>query len=154
MSTSSAASVSSASFTSSAPSTSAIAGHDVASLLLRLALGVMFIAHGLTKVLVWTLAGTGQFFESIGLPAWVAWPITGLELVGGVLLILGVRVRWVALILAAELVGASIPHLGNGWMFTAPDGGWEYPVFLAVTALALSLLDGGKLTLSRLIGRN
>ncbi|MCM5705123.1 DoxX family protein [Larsenimonas salina] len=116
---------------SSDSSTSVIASHDIASLLLRLALGVMFIAHGLTKVLVWTLAGTGQFFESIGLPAWVAWPITGLE-----------------------LVGASMPHLGNGWMFTAPGGGWEYPAFLAVTALALSVLDGGKLTLPGLINRN
>ncbi|REC95422.1 DoxX family protein [Kushneria indalinina] len=128
-----------------------IAGHDIATLLLRLALGTMFIAHGLTKLLVWTLAGTGEFFASIGLPAWMAWPITGLELVGGALLILGVRVRWVALILAAELIGASMPHLANGWMFTAPDGGWEYPVFLAVTALALSLLDDGRLTLSRLV---
>ncbi|GHC14730.1 membrane protein [Kushneria pakistanensis] len=137
--------------TSTMTASSRPAGQDVAALLLRLALGTMFIAHGLTKLLVWTLAGTGQFFESIGLPAWVAWPITGLELIGGVLLILGVRVRWVALILAAELAGASMPHLANGWMFTAPDGGWEYPVFLAVTALALSLLDGGRLTLSRLI---
>lgn len=128
-------------------------GQDIAALLLRLALGTMFIAHGLIKLLVWTLAGTGQFFESIGLPAWVAWPITGLELVGGVLLILGVRVRWVALILAAELASASMPHLANGWMFTAPEGGWEYPVFLAVTALALSVLDGGRLTLPRLLGQ-
>ncbi|MFC0336993.1 putative oxidoreductase [Kushneria avicenniae] len=130
-----------------------VAGHDIAALLLRLALGTMFIAHGLTKLLVWTLAGTGQFFESIGLPAWVAWPITGLELIGGALLILGVRVRWVALILAAELAGASMPHLANGWMFTSSGGGWEYPVFLAVTALALSVLDGGRLTLPRFIQR-
>lgn len=127
-----------------------IAGHDIAVLLLRLALGTMFIAHGLTKLLVWTLAGTGAFFASIGLPAWVAWPITGLELVGGVLLMLGVRVRWVALLLAVELAGASVAHLANGWRFTASGGGWEYPVFLAVTALALSLLDGGRLTLPRL----
>ncbi len=133
---------------------SRLAGQDIATLLLRLALGTMFIAHGLTKLLVWTLAGTGEFFASIGLPAWVAWPITGLELIGGVLLILGVRVRWVALILAAELAGASVPHLANGWMFTAPEGGWEYPVFLAVTALALSIMGGGQLVVSRLAGRH
>ncbi|MCX2525295.1 DoxX family protein [Larsenimonas rhizosphaerae] len=135
-------------------SPSSMAGHDIAALLLRLALGIMFLAHGLTKVLVWTLPGTGQFFASIGLPSWMAWPITGLELIGGALLILGVRVRWVALILAAELAGASMPHLANGWMFTAPNGGWEYPVFLAATALALSFLDGGKLTIARLAGRH
>ncbi|SPJ33936.1 DoxX family protein [Kushneria phyllosphaerae] len=136
-----------------ASDSTSIAGHDIAALLLRLALGTMFIAHGLTKLLVWTLAGTGQFFASIGLPAWVAWPITGLELAGGILLILGVRVRWVALILAAELAGASMPHIANGWMFTSTGGGWEYPVFLAATALALSFLDGGKLTVSRFVGQ-
>lgn len=130
-----------------------ILGHDIAVLLLRLALGTIFIAHGLDRLLVWTLAGTGAFFGSIGLPAWVAWPITGLELVGGALLILGVRVRWVALILAVELAGASMPHLVKGWMFTASGGGWEYPAFLAVTALALSFLDGGKLTVFRLVGQ-
>lgn len=133
--------------------TRSLTGQDTAALLLRLALGTMFIAHGLTKLLVWTLSGTGAFFASIGLPAWVAWPITGLELVGGMLLILGVQVRWVALILALELVGASLPHIANGWMFTSTGGGWEYPVFLAATALALSFLDGGKLTVSRLVGR-
>lgn len=140
-------------YNAAASASTSIAGHDIAALLLRLALGTMFIAHGLTKLLVWTLAGTGAFFASIGLPAWVAWPITGLELVGGALLILGVRVRWVALILAVELAGASMPHLVNGWMFTASGGGWEYPAFLAVTALALCFLDGGKLTVFRLVGQ-
>ncbi|WP_227875785.1 DoxX family protein [Kushneria konosiri] len=135
-------------------STRSLTGQDIAALLLRLALGAMFIAHGLTKLLVWTLSGTGAFFASIGLPAWLAWPITGLELVGGALLILGVRVRWVALILALELVGASIPHIANGWMFSSSGGGWEYPVFLAVTALALSCLDGGRLGLSGLAGQH
>ncbi|WP_445619482.1 DoxX family protein [Kushneria sp. Sum13] len=139
--------------TAAVPVSTSIAGQDIAALLLRLALGTMFIAHGLTKLLVWTLAGTGQFFASIGLPAWVAWPITGLELAGGILLILGVRVRWVALILAFELAGASMPHIANGWMFTSTGGGWEYPVFLAATALALSFLDGGKLTVSRFVGQ-
>tara|TARA_Y100001963_G_C6678590_1_gene398710 strand:- start:116 stop:553 length:438 start_codon:yes stop_codon:yes gene_type:complete len=123
--------------------------NDLASLLLRLALGLMFLAHGLTKLLVWTLAGTAQFFASAGFPGWLAYPITGLELVGGALLILGVQVRWLALLLGVELAFAVIPHLGNGWMFQAPHGGWEYPAFLSITAFALALMGEGRYALMR-----
>ncbi|OHV13958.1 hypothetical protein BH688_00055 [Kushneria phosphatilytica] len=109
----------------------------------------MFIAHGATKVLVWGLPGTAAFFASIGLPGWLAWPITALELIGGVLLIAGIGVRWLALILAIELFAASVPHWSHGWMFSAPGGGWEYPIFMAVSALALALLGGGRYCLKR-----
>ena len=57
--------------------------------LLRVALGVMFLAHGLTK-LVYTLPGTAQFFAKIGFAGWLAYPVTIFEVAAGVLLILGV----------------------------------------------------------------
>ena len=120
---------------------------DLGPTLLRLGLGIMFIAHGLTKLLVWTLPGTAQFFASVGFPGWLAYPVTAVELLGGALLILGVQVRWVALILAIELAFAAIPHLGNGWMFASPNGGWEYPVFLSLTAFALALSGDGRYAL-------
>ena len=114
-----------------------------AALLLRLALGIMFLAHGLTKVLVFTPAGTAKFFASIGFPAWLAYPVIGFELLAAVMLILGVYSRWVAAVAAIELFVASTVHFGNGWMFTSPNGGWEYPIFLTVTAVALALLGDG-----------
>jgi putative oxidoreductase len=118
-----------------------------AVLLLRLSLGTMFLAHGLMKVLVFTLPGTAQFFASVGFPAWTAYLVTAAELGGGVLLILGVQARWVALALVPVLAGAASVHIGNGWVFSAPGGGWEYPVYLTMLATAQFLLGDGKLAL-------
>lgn len=125
-----------------------------AALLLRLALGTMFVAHALLKLFVFTLPGTEQFFQSLGLPGILAYVTFGAELIGGVLLILGVGTRWVAAALIPFLLGATWVHLGNGWLFSAPKGGWEYPVFLTVAAFAQALLGDGALALgSRLAGR-
>lgn len=114
-----------------------------AALLLRLALGTMFVAHALLKLLVFTMPGTIQFFQSLGLPAALAYFTVAAELVGGVLLILGIGTRWVAAALVPVLLGAAWVHFGNGWLFTAPNGGWEYPVFLAVAAIVQALLGDG-----------
>ncbi len=117
-----------------------------APLLLRLALSAMFLAHGLTKLLVFTLPGTAGFFASVGFPGWLAYPDTFFELGAGVLLILGAWVRPVAAVAAVQLFAAATVHFGNGWSFSNPHGGWEYPVFLAVTAAALALLGAGQLS--------
>ena len=111
-----------------------------AALLARLSLGVMFIAHALLKIIVFTLPGTVQFFESVGLPGPLAYVTIAAELGGGILLVLGVYTRNVALALVPILLGAAWVHLGNGWVFNAPKGGWEYPVFLVVMALIVALL--------------
>jgi putative oxidoreductase len=114
-----------------------------AALALRLALGVMFVAHALLKLLVFGLPGTVGFFESVGFPGWLAYLTVAAELSGGVLLILGVWTRWVALALIPILLGALQVHLGNGWVFSAPNGGWEYPAFLAMASLVQALLGDG-----------
>ncbi|CAN7763708.1 DoxX family protein [Caballeronia sp. LjRoot31] len=114
-----------------------------AAFLLRLALGLMFVAHGLTKLFVFTPAGTAKFFESVGFAGWFAWPIIVFEIVGGVLLLTGVYARAVAAVAAIELFAASTVHFGNGWSFTNPNGGWEYPVFLSIAAATLALLGDG-----------
>ena len=106
-----------------------------AALVLRVSLGVMFIAHALLKVFVFTLPGTVQFFQSLGLPAVLAYATVVAELVGGVLLVLGVQTRIVAAALIPVLIGATWAHAGNGWLFSAPNGGWEYPAFLIVLVL-------------------
>ncbi len=118
-----------------------------AALLLRLALGTMFVAHALLKVFVFTLPGTVQFFESLGLPAALAYATVAAELAGGILLILGIGTRWVAVALIPFLLGATWVHLGNGWLFSAPKGGWEYPVFLTIAAAAQALLGDGAFAL-------
>lgn len=114
-----------------------------AATLLRVSLGVMFIAHALLKLLVFTLPGTAQFFGSVGFPGWTAYLVFAAELVGGALLILGVQTRAVALAMVPILLGALYVHAGNGWLFTAKNGGWEYPLFLVAASLVQALLGDG-----------
>jgi putative oxidoreductase len=117
---------------------------DLAALLLRSGLGVMFIAHALLKIFVFTVPGTVQFFGSLGLPEVAAYATIGAELVGGIALVLGVYTRAVALALVPVLLGALWVHAGNGWLFTAPKGGWEYPAFLTLAAIVVGLIGGGR----------
>jgi putative oxidoreductase len=122
---------------------------DAGALLLRTGLGAMFIAHALLKYFVFTLPGTAQFFGSLGLPPALGYLTFAAELTGGVLLVLGVYARWVALALVPILLGATWAHLGNGWVFSAPNGGWEYPAFLALAAVVQFLVGDGAYALVR-----
>ena len=106
-----------------------------AALLLRVSLGVVFLAHGLLKVLVFTPAGTAGFFASLGLPGWLAYPTMAAEILGGVLLIAGVQTRIVSLTLLPILIGSLWVHSGNGWLFTNDNGGWEYSLFLSLSLI-------------------
>src|SRR5262245_38407860 len=119
-----------------------------AALVLRVALGVMFVAHAALKYYVFTLPGTAQFFVSIGLPGALAYLTFWAELIGGALILAGIYSRWVAAALIPILVGATWAHAGNGWVFTAPNGGWEYPAFLALAALVQALLGDGRYALA------
>lgn len=123
---------------------------ETASCLLRVALGVMFIAHSwLLKLFVFTLPGTARFFGSLGLPEWSAYAVFAAEAIGGILLVLGIHARWVALALAPVLAGATWAHAGNGWMFGYPNGGWEYPLYLTLLAVAQFMLGDGAYALVR-----
>ena len=116
---------------------------EYAALILRLALGSMFLAHGLLKIMVFTLPGTAQFFDSVGFAGWMAYPVTLLEIVGGSLLILGVATRWIAIALIPVLLGALFVHVGNGWLYTNANGGWEYAAFLIVASVVQAILGDG-----------
>ncbi len=111
---------------------------------LRVTLGVMFVAHSvILKLMVFGLPGTAKFFESLGLPGVLAYATFAAEAVGGILLILGVQTRLVAVALIPVLLGAAWVHIGNGWVFSAKGGGWEYPAFLIATSVAVALLGDG-----------
>ena len=120
---------------------------DAAALLLRLGIGTMFVAHGLLKVLVFTLPGTAAFFVQAGIPGWMAYPVSVAEIAGGALLIAGIAVRATTLGLLPILLGATFVHFGSGWVFSNPNGGWEYPAFLALTSVALVMLGPGRFVL-------
>lgn len=114
-----------------------------AALILRLTLGIMFLAHAWLKIFVFTVPGTVGFFASLGLPAVAAYLTIFAELFGGLGLLLGFRTRLVALLTLPVLLGATWAHAGNGWSFSAPHGGWEFPAFLVVAAIVQALLGAG-----------
>jgi putative oxidoreductase len=121
---------------------------ELGTFLLRVALGLMFLAHSvLLKLFVFTLPGTAAFFGSIGLPGWLAYAVFAMEAVCGAMLVLGVQARWAALV--PVLVGAVWAHAGNGWVFTSAGGGWEYPLYLGLLAVVQAMLGDGAYALMR-----
>lgn len=116
-------------------------------LILRLALGLMWLSHGLMKVFVFTVPGFAGFLAKIGLPPALALPIIAAEIVGGLLIIAGVYARQVSVLLIPIMLGALNFHAGNGWVFSAPGGGWEYPAFLAIAQVVLALAGEGAFAL-------
>lgn len=120
-----------------------------AALILRVSLGVMLLAHGLLlKVFTFGVPGTVGFFESIGYPGFFAYLVIGGEILGGIALILGVWTRAVALLALPILIGSTLQHVGNGWLFSGANGGWEFPAFWTVTLIVQALLGDGAYALS------
>lgn len=118
------------------------------ALILRLCLGVMFIAHAMLKVRVYKIPGTVAYFQSLGLPGWFAYVTIAIELGGGACLILGIVPRYIALLLIPLIVGTIVTvHGKNGWLFSNRDGGWEYPAFWTAALLVQFLLGDGILAL-------
>lgn len=120
---------------------------DYAAAALRISSGTLFLAHGWMKVSVFTIPGTVAFFESLGLPGFLAYLTIFAELAGGIALILGVGTRLVSLALIPVLLGATWAHSGFGWSFTNDGGGWEFPLFWAVVQTAIAVLGRGAFAL-------
>ncbi|MDQ0472470.1 DoxX family protein [Labrys wisconsinensis] len=119
-----------------------------AALVLRISLGILFLAHAWLKIFVFTPAGTAGFFESLGLPGALAYLTMAVEVLGAIALIIGFQTRIVAPILAIVLVGAiATVHGKAGFFFTNPNGGWEYPAFWAIALIVQALLGDGALAL-------
>jgi putative oxidoreductase len=118
--------------------------HQYGALILRIALGVMFIAHAQLKIFTFTMAGTAGYFESIGLPGFLNYPTVLFELLGGIALVIGFQTRLVSIGAIPLLLGTIIfAHWNAGWLFTNQGGGWEYPAFLMFASLAQIFLGDG-----------
>lgn len=125
-----------------------------AATLLRIALGVMFLAHGLLKLMVFTPSGTAGFFSSLGLPSIFAHLTIAAEIAGGVLLVVGFKTRIVSLALLPILIGSIVfVHGVNGWGFSNQGGGYEYPLFLIAASLVQALLGDGAYAISSRLTR-
>jgi putative oxidoreductase len=127
-----------------------------AALLLRLSLGILFLAHGFyMKILGFGFAGTMGYFASIGYPPVFGAIVPVAETLAGIALVLGIWVPLVSLLTLPVLVGATLQHAGNGWVFSNAGGGWEFPVFWIAVMLVQAGLGAGAhaLDLNRLLRR-
>lgn len=120
---------------------------DYGATLLRLTLGTLLLSHGLLKVYGFTIPGTVAYFEQLGLPPVAAYLTMFGEVAGGTALLFGILTRLVATLSLPLLLGAVWAHSGNGWVFSAPNGGWEFPLFLVATAIVVAIQGGGAFTL-------
>jgi len=134
--------------------------HDIGLLLLRVSLGVVFIAHGYLKVFTFGINNAMNVFEAHTvlhinmIPGWFAPLAAVIEWVGGILLILGLKTRLVTPFLGAVAFGAGAVHFENGWNYTSkPDGGWEYGIFLCLCCIVVYLVGPGKYTLTQFMGK-
>jgi putative oxidoreductase len=126
-----------------------VANADLAATILRVTMGILFLAHAWLKLVIFTPAGTVAFFESLGFPGLLAYVVIAAELLGGIALILGVWTRWVSLALLPILLGAIYPHWGAGFFFSNEGGGWEFPAFWAIALIVQALLGDGAFALKR-----
>lgn len=117
-------------------------------LVLRVVVGAIFAAHGAQKIFEFTLPGTIGSFAGMGVPLpEIAGPVVAfVELIGGILLILGLLTRPVAILLAIDMIAALVAvHLPAGlWV---GDGGYEFVAVLGAAALALALTGAGRFSL-------
>src|SRR5690606_35849127 len=135
------------------PASDLIAGvsnADLAATILRVSMGVLFLAHAGLKLFIFTPAGTVGFFQSLGLPGPLAYLVIAAELFGGIALILGVWSRQVSLALVPIILGSIYtPHGAAGFFFSNEGGGWEFPAFWAVALIVQALLGDGAFALKR-----
>lgn len=122
---------------------------DGATLVLRLALGGVLLAHGLLKIFVFTLPGAAGFFESVGFPGWTAYVVAPLEAIAGAAMLVGYRSALFAAATLPVQVGAGLVHAPNGWLFSNANGGWEFSAVLVLLSVAVWLLGDGAYSVRR-----
>lgn len=134
-----------------------------ALLLVRLALGVVILPHGMQKALGmfggYGIEGTLGFFQSMGMPLFLGVLVILAEFAGSIGVILGVGTRFMAASLFIQMTGAIIlgGHIHNGffmnWFGNQPGEGIEYFILVLGSALALTLAGGGKWSVDSLISK-
>ncbi|MFD1708194.1 DoxX family protein [Siminovitchia sediminis] len=122
---------------------------EIGKIVLRIILGLTFFIHGLAKFQD-GISNTVGFFDSIGIPGFLAYAVAAIELVGGIALILGLGTRVIAILFAVILAGAILTaklpagFLGNGQM-----AGYELDLALLAMSIYFILADKSFLSLDR-----
>jgi len=120
---------------------------SLASLLIRIALGLVFLNAGWMKIA--NMDTTIFFFGKIGIPAVLAYYVAYVELLGGLFLIFGILARYAGLLLAINVLVATKIHFANG--FSLANNGYEYTLTLALCSLAIIFLGAGKYSIDHVL---
>lgn len=124
--------------------------------LIRFVAGAILIFHGYNKLFGGTIGMVAQnVITPMGLPDPLAWAyfIGILEFFGGIALAAGFLTRPIALLLVVEFLVITFWHMGNGYNFTSPKGGYEYPLLLLIVYVAIFFRGAGRCSIDRMIGK-
>jgi putative oxidoreductase len=130
---------------------------SLALLIVRVIVGLLMIGHGSQKMFGW-FGGSGfvqtqGFLKSVGFKPAAFWTLVGTlgELGGGVLFLLGLLTPLGAVAIFASMLMAVLKFHWKAGLW-AQKGGYEYPLVLALTSLAIGMVGGGNYSLDVLIG--
>lgn len=126
---------------------------DLALLVLRLVIGLFFVAHGVNKV-IGGLDGTAKWFAGIGMkwPTWQARLAAATEIVAGLMFAAGLLLPLSAAgIVGVMIVAIVVAHLKAGFFVFAPGQGWEYCATIAVVALSVAITGPGRWSVDHLL---
>ncbi|MDR7075878.1 putative membrane protein YphA (DoxX/SURF4 family) [Neobacillus niacini] len=125
--------------------------NEIGKVIVRAVLGLTFFIHGLSKF-QGGITNTVGFFDSIGIPGFMAYVVALIELIGGIALIVGLGTRIVSILFALIMAGAifsaklSLGFLGNGQM-----AGYELELILLVISIYFVLADKSQISLDQKI---
>ena len=128
---------------------------DLATLILRLSLGVIMISHGIPKIKKREVLGK-KWNDHYGVPKATIWLTGILQIVGGLALLVGLFTSLTSLILTLDMLAALFicvfnSHHREPFNSVTPEKGWDVNLLLVASLLAVLLLGGGKWSLDALL---
>ncbi|GGI99056.1 hypothetical protein GCM10008022_04740 [Paenibacillus hunanensis] len=125
----------------------------VVSTIMRVVLGILFLAHGISKFQM-GMDGVAGWFQSVGIPGFLAYVVSPIELVGGILLIIGLFTRYVSILLIIVLLGAVFTvKLSAGLMGNGQMAGYELDLSFMLVALYLAVTNNTGFSLDQMLFR-
>jgi putative oxidoreductase len=124
--------------------------------IIRFGAGAILLWHGYGKLFGGGIPGLVEHVMiPLGLPVPIAWAyfIGILEFFGGAALAVGFLTRPIALLLTIEFAVITCWHHGNGYGFSSPHGGYEYPLLLTLIYAAIFFRGAGRCSIERMIGK-
>ncbi|MDQ1235172.1 putative oxidoreductase [Paenibacillus sp. SORGH_AS306] len=124
---------------------------NVATVIMRVVLGILFLAHGISKAQM-GFGNVATWFQSMGIPGFMAYIVGTIEIVGGILLIVGLLTRYVSIAFIVILLGAIFTaKLSAGLMGNGQMAGYELDLSFIVIALYLALANNTSWSLDGLL---